>query len=95
MYHYLDHFVATVIIFVMLTLLERIIYREEPENTMVELFLVAAGSTISIPFTIAAITITYMILVLLKQPNALTRASYWPVEVIRLITRHRSYKQSL
>jgi len=95
MYHYLDHLVATLVVFVMLVLLERVIHREEPENTTVELLLVAAGTTISIPLTVAATIITYMILVLLKQPNALTRASYWPAEVIRLITRHKSYKQHL
>jgi len=95
MYHYLDHLVATAVIFVMLVLLERVIHREEPENTTVELFLIAAGTTISIPLTIFATVITYTVLVLLKQPNALMRASYWPAEVIRLITRHKSHKQTL
>lgn len=93
MYHYLDHLVATLIIFVLLILLERIIHRTEPENTTVELFIVAAGNTISIPLTIAAMTITYMLLVLFKQPNAITRASYWPVEIVRLFTRRRNHRQ--
>lgn len=93
MYHYLDHLVATLIVFVLLILLEYIIHRTEPEHTTVELFIAAVGNAISIPLTIAAITITYMVLILLKQPNAIPRASYWPVELIRLFTRRKSHRR--
>lgn len=92
MYHYLDHVVATLVVFAMVILLERIIHRAEPEHTLIELFLVAIANAISVPLTIAAITITYMLLVMCKQPNAISRASYWPVEIVRLFTRHKTNK---
>lgn len=93
MHHYIDHIVATLIIFILLILLERVIHRNEPEHTTVELFLAAVGNAISIPLTISAIVVTYIVLAIFKQPNAISRASYWPVELLRLITRRKSRRR--
>ncbi|ANH51503.1 hypothetical protein RAY_40 [Erwinia phage vB_EamM_RAY] len=84
-----DHLVAACATFVLLLVLERIIHRDEPDHTLIELLLTAFGISISIPITVGMIMLTYVILLIRKQPNALTRASYFPVEILRLITRNR------
>ncbi|QZA71102.1 hypothetical protein AH06_39 [Erwinia phage AH06] len=89
---YLDHIVATLVTFTLLLILERIIHRDEPDHTVIELFITAIGVSITIPLTFIMIIMTYVTLLIRKQPNALTRASYWPVELLRLITR-RNHKQ--